>query len=55
MDVGDDDATALDVIREQRADVVLMDVRMPGMHNIKTSVGKDNPLMGPALSGQDFL
>ena len=33
----DDGATALDVIREQRADVVLMDVRMPGRDGIATT------------------
>ena len=44
----DDGATALDVIREQRADVVLMDVRMPGRDGIATTraITADDDLVG---------
>ena len=44
----DDGATALDVIREQRADVVLMDVRMPGRDGIATTraITADEDLAG---------
>ena len=44
----DDGATALDVIREQRADVVLMDVRMPGRDGIATTraITADDDLAG---------
>ena len=44
----DDGATALDVIREQRADVVLMDVRMPGRDGIATTqaITDDDDLAG---------
>ena len=44
----DDGATALDVIRERRADVVLMDVRMPGRDGIATTraITADDDLAG---------
>ena len=44
----DDGETALDVIREQRADVVLMDVRMPGRDGIATTraITADEDLAG---------
>lgn len=44
----DDGATAVDVIREQRADVVLMDVRMPGRDGIATTraITADDDLAG---------
>ena len=44
----DDGETALDVIRKQRADVVLMDVRMPGRDGIATtqSITDDDDLAG---------
>ena len=44
----DDGATALDVIRNQRADVVLMDVRMPGRDGIATTraITADDDLVG---------
>ena len=44
----DDGETALDVIREQRADVVLMDVRMPGRDGIATTraITDDDDLAG---------
>lgn len=43
-----DGETALDVIREQRADVVLMDVRMPGRDGIATTrtITADDDLAG---------
>ena len=44
----DDGETAIDVIREQRADVVLMDVRMPGRDGIATTrtITGDDDLAG---------
>ena len=44
----DDGENALDVIREQRADVVLMDVRMPGRDGIATTraITADDDLAG---------
>ena len=44
----DDGADALDVIREARADVVLMDIRMPGRDGIATTraITEDDDLAG---------
>ena len=44
----DDGETALDVIRDERADVVLMDVRMPGRDGIATTraITSDDDLAG---------
>lgn len=44
----DDGERAIDVIREQRADVVLMDVRMPGRDGIATTraIAADDDLAG---------